>query len=133
MEVSRSSSWLKSTHHHGFCFEAKKKALVYEFMENGSLDMLLFENKHEIEWDNKLYEIAVGAVRDLHHFTLKKIIHYDIKPANVLLASDYCPKIADFGLAKLCNRDTTNITMSRHSWLCCPGDLGELQMRCLQF
>ncbi|KAK8676907.1 hypothetical protein V6N13_142466 [Hibiscus sabdariffa] len=84
-------------------------------MENGSLDKLLFENKREIEWD-KLYEIAVGAARGLeylHHFTLKKIIHYDIKPANVLLDSDYCPKIADFGLAKLCSRDTTNITMSR--------------------
>ncbi|KAK8478953.1 hypothetical protein V6N12_007910 [Hibiscus sabdariffa] len=120
MKVSRSSSWLKSTHHrnlvrlYGFCFQAKKKALVYEFMENGSLDKLLFENKHEIEWD-KLYEIAVGVARDLHHFTLKEIIHYDIKPANVLLASesDYCPKVVDFGLAKLCNRDTTNITMSR--------------------
>ncbi|KAK8691314.1 hypothetical protein V6N13_074828 [Hibiscus sabdariffa] len=57
----------------------------------------------------------IGVARDLHHFTLKEIIHYDIKPANVLLASesDYCPKVVDFGLAKLCNRDTTNITMSR--------------------
>ncbi|KAL4273080.1 hypothetical protein GQ457_13G000830 [Hibiscus cannabinus] len=100
---------------YGFCFETKTKALVYEYMENGSLDKLIFENKHEIEWD-KLYEIAVGAARGLeylHHFSLNKIIHYDIKPANVLLDSNFCPKIADFGLAKLCNRDSTNITMSR--------------------
>ncbi|GMJ10498.1 hypothetical protein HRI_004719000 [Hibiscus trionum] len=100
---------------YGFCFEPNTKALVYEYMENGSLDKLIFENKHEIEWD-KLYEIAVGAARGLeylHHFSLKKIIHYDIKPANVLLDSNFCPKIADFGLAKLCNRDSTNITMSR--------------------
>ncbi|KAE8731476.1 putative S-locus lectin protein kinase family protein [Hibiscus syriacus] len=100
---------------YGFCFEPETKAIVYEYMENGSLDKLLFDKKHEIEWD-KLYEIAVGAARGLeylHHFSLKKIIHYDIKPANVLLDSNFCPKIADFGLAKLCNRDTTNITMSK--------------------
>ncbi|XVF29389.1 hypothetical protein REPUB_Repub15cG0116800 [Reevesia pubescens] len=103
---------------YGFCFEAKTKALVYEYMENGSLDNLLFESKkheNEIEWD-KLYEIAIGAARGLeylHHFSHRRIIHYDIKPANVLLDSNFCPKIADFGLAKLYNRDTTNITMSR--------------------
>lgn len=100
---------------YGFCFEANTKALVYEYMENGSLDNLLFDKKHEIEWD-KLYEIAIGAARGLeylHHFSQRRIIHYDIKPANVLLDSKFCPKIADFGLAKLCNRDTTNIMMSR--------------------
>ncbi|XVF29387.1 hypothetical protein REPUB_Repub15cG0116600 [Reevesia pubescens] len=103
---------------YGFCFEAKTKALVYAYMENGSLDKLLFESKkheNEIEWD-KLYEIAIGAARGLeylHHFSHRRIIHYDIKPANVLLDSNFCPKIADFGLAKLCNRDTTYITMSR--------------------
>ncbi|XVF77906.1 hypothetical protein PTKIN_Ptkin14bG0085400 [Pterospermum kingtungense] len=68
---------------YGFCFEANTKALVYEYMENGSLDNLLFENKHEVEW-NKLYEIAIGAAY-LHHFSHKRIIHYDIKPANDLL------------------------------------------------
>ncbi|KAK8602685.1 hypothetical protein V6N13_084892 [Hibiscus sabdariffa] len=100
---------------YGFCFEAETKALVYEYMENGSLDELLFEKKHEIGWD-KLHEIAVGAARGLeylHHFSLRKIIHYDIKPANVLLDSNFCPKIADFGLAKLWNPDTTKNTMSK--------------------
>ncbi|XWS10376.1 hypothetical protein CRYUN_Cryun39dG0072100 [Craigia yunnanensis] len=77
--------------------------------------LILFRKKHEIEWD-KLYEIAIGAARGLeylHHFSQRRIIHYDIKPANVLLDSNFCPKIADFVLAKLCNRDSTNINMSR--------------------
>ncbi|OMO54487.1 hypothetical protein CCACVL1_27768 [Corchorus capsularis] len=103
---------------YGFCFEPNTKALVYEYMENGSLDKILFEKQHDhhsLEWD-KLYEVAIGAARGLeylHHLSPKRIIHYDIKPANVLLDSNFSPKIADFGLAKLCNRDTTNITMSR--------------------
>ena len=77
---------------YGFYFEGKTKALVYEYMENGSLEKLLFEKKHRIEWE-KLYEIAVGAARGLeylHNFSHKRIIHYDIKPANVLLDSNFC-------------------------------------------
>ncbi|XVE66326.1 hypothetical protein DITRI_Ditri08aG0071300 [Diplodiscus trichospermus] len=100
---------------YGFCFEENTKALIYEYMENGSLDRLLFEKKHEIEWGS-LYEIAIGAARGLeylHHFSHRRIIHYDIKPANILLDSNFCPKIADFGLARLCKRDSTNIIMSR--------------------
>ncbi|XVE66328.1 hypothetical protein DITRI_Ditri08aG0071400 [Diplodiscus trichospermus] len=100
---------------YGFCFEENTKALVYEYMENGSLDKLLFEKKHEIEWGS-LYEIAIGAARGLeylHHFSHRRIIHYDIKPANILLDSNFCPKIADFGFAKLCSRDSTNIIMSK--------------------
>ncbi|KAE8654137.1 putative S-locus lectin protein kinase family protein [Hibiscus syriacus] len=88
---------------YGFCVEAETKALVYEYMEYGSLDKLLFEKKHEIGWD----KLPVGAARGLeylHHFSLKKIIHYDIKPENVLLDSNFCPKLQIY---------TTNITMSR--------------------
>lgn len=98
---------------YGFCFDAKTKALVYEYMENGSLDKLLF-GKQNIEW-GKLFEIAVGSAKGLeymHHHSHKRIIHYDIKPGNVLLDSSYSPKIADFGLAKLCNKDSTLITFS---------------------
>ncbi|CAL9039392.1 unnamed protein product [Musa banksii] len=91
---------------YGFCFDKTVKALVYEFMENGSLDQHLFDRKCRIEWA-KLYEIATGTakgIRYLHEECQQKIVHYDIKPANILLTPDFLPKVADFGLAKLCDR-----------------------------
>ncbi|KAL6343007.1 hypothetical protein AAG906_017027 [Vitis piasezkii] len=83
----------------------------------GSLDRLLFGKRQRIEWD-KLYEIAVGAAKGLeylHHYCRQRIIHYDIKPGNVLLDSNFCPKLADFGLAKLYDIDITHVNLSRHA------------------
>ncbi|KAK9097386.1 hypothetical protein Sjap_022883 [Stephania japonica] len=108
------------THHvnlvrpYGFCFERDLQALVYEYMVNGSLDMFLFRNNNIIEFD-KLYEIAVGTAKGiayLHEECQQRIIHYDIKPGNILLDVKLTPKVADFGLAKLCNREDTHITMT---------------------
>lgn len=99
---------------YGFCFDSQLKALVYEYMENGSLDTVLFGREHRIEWE-KLYEIAVGAAKGLkylHDDCHKRIIHHDIKPGNVLLDSNFCPKLADFGLAKLSNMDSTHENFS---------------------
>ncbi|KAG0472282.1 hypothetical protein HPP92_016828 [Vanilla planifolia] len=97
---------------YGFCFDSAVKALVYEFMESGSLDKYLFNHNLSIEWP-KLYEIAVGTAKGilyLHEECEQKIIHYDIKPGNVLLDANFSPKVADFGLAKLCNRDASHVT-----------------------
>ncbi|XP_077238335.1 cold-responsive protein kinase 1-like [Tasmannia lanceolata] len=98
----------------GFCFEEQLKALVFEFMENGSLDRFLFddEKRNSIGWEAQ-QSIAVGTAKGiayLHEDCRDKIIHYDIKPGNVLLDGNLCPKVADFGLAKLCNRDASHIT-----------------------
>uniref|UniRef100_A0A0E0KW52 Protein kinase domain-containing protein n=1 Tax=Oryza punctata TaxID=4537 RepID=A0A0E0KW52_ORYPU len=104
---------------YGFCFDATTKALVYEYLENGSLDRVLFDRggggaAAALVFDT-LHGIVVGTargVRYLHEECQHRIIHYDIKPGNVLLTSDYAPKVADFGLAKLCNRDNTHLTMT---------------------
>lgn len=99
---------------YGFCYERDLRALVYEYMENGSLDSLLFSNQNAIEWE-KLYVIANGTAKGipyLHEECAQRIIHYDIKPGNVLLDARFCPKVADFGLARLCNRDITHLTMT---------------------
>ncbi|KAJ9548595.1 hypothetical protein OSB04_021138 [Centaurea solstitialis] len=115
-------STMGRTHHFnlvrlfGFCFESSLRALVYEFMINGSLDYHLFKSKKGVIIGfEKLNEIALGTARGiayLHEECPQRIVHYDIKPGNILLDSNFCAKVADFGLAKLCNRDKTHITMT---------------------
>ncbi|KAF0890683.1 hypothetical protein E2562_004191 [Oryza meyeriana var. granulata] len=101
---------------YGFCFDAEVKALVYEYMEKGSLDRYLFDSPapEKIAFD-KLHEISIGtakAVRYLHEECSQRIIHYDIKPENVLLGAGLAPKVSDFGLAKLCDREDTHLTIT---------------------
>ena len=92
----------------GFCAEGLKRVLVYEYMENGSLSSHLFSKSSAVlTWDLR-YHIALGTARGLaylHEECKECIIHCDMKPDNVLLDAEFCPKIADFGMAKLLGRD----------------------------
>ncbi|XP_077218939.1 rust resistance kinase Lr10-like [Tasmannia lanceolata] len=101
----------------GFCFEGPKRALIYEFMPNGSLDKFIFAEKgrtlQPLGWE-KLYQIALGIARGLdylHRGCSAHILHLDIKPHNILLDQDFSPKISDFGLAKLCPTKEILISM----------------------
>ncbi|XP_048549115.1 LEAF RUST 10 DISEASE-RESISTANCE LOCUS RECEPTOR-LIKE PROTEIN KINASE-like 2.4 isoform X1 [Triticum urartu] len=100
----------------GFCLEGSKRALIYEYMPNGSLDRYIYsENPKEILGWERLYAIAIGIARGLeylHHSCNTRIIHFDIKPQNILLDKDFCPKIADFGLAKLCHAKESKLSMT---------------------
>ncbi|XP_042498850.1 rust resistance kinase Lr10-like [Macadamia integrifolia] len=101
---------------YGFCFDSTVQALVYEYMDKGSLDGWLFDTNQKIEW-LKLHEIAVGAAKGivyLHEECYRRIIHYDIKPGNILLDAKLFSKVADFGLAKFPNRDSSHITMTNY-------------------
>ncbi|RDX86898.1 putative receptor protein kinase ZmPK1, partial [Mucuna pruriens] len=94
----------------GYCAEGKHRLLVYEYMENGSLAQNLSSNSNVLDW-SKRYDIALGTARGLaylHEECLEWILHCDIKPQNILLGSDYEPKVADFGLSKLLNRNNLN-------------------------
>ncbi|XP_066317253.1 LEAF RUST 10 DISEASE-RESISTANCEUS RECEPTOR-LIKE PROTEIN KINASE-like 2.5 isoform X3 [Miscanthus floridulus] len=100
----------------GFCLEGSKRALIYEYMPNGSLDKYIYsENpKAVLGWD-KLYTIAIGIARGLeylHHSCNTRIVHFDIKPQNILLDQNLHPKIADFGLAKLCRTKESMLSMT---------------------
>lgn len=75
----------------GFCFEGKHKALVYEFMPNGSLDKFIHNEANKkslhLTWE-KLCQIAIGIARGLeylHRGCNTQILHFDIKPHNILL------------------------------------------------
>ncbi|KAL1356797.1 hypothetical protein AAHE18_05G209900 [Arachis hypogaea] len=102
----------------GFCLEGHKKVLIYEFMSNGSLDNFIYKknpkNTPLLSWDN-LYQISIGIARGLeylHRGCNILILHFDIKPHNILLDENFCPKISDFGLAKLCPRKESHISVS---------------------
>ncbi|VAH56273.1 unnamed protein product [Triticum turgidum subsp. durum] len=100
----------------GFCLEGSKRALIYEYMPNGSLDQYIYsEHPKEILGWERLYAIAIGIARGLeylHHSCNTRIVHFDIKPQNILLDKDFSPKIADFGLAKLCHTKESNLSMT---------------------
>ncbi|XP_004492313.1 putative receptor protein kinase ZmPK1 [Cicer arietinum] len=96
----------------GYCAEGKHRLLVYEYMENGSLAKNLSSNT--LDW-SKRYKIAFAIARVLaylHEECLEWILHCDIKPQNILLDSNLHPKLADFGLSKLKNRNTINTNSS---------------------
>ncbi|KDP34178.1 hypothetical protein JCGZ_07749 [Jatropha curcas] len=102
------------------------KLLVYEYMENQSLDTWLHGKRRRsslvtntvndsvLDWPTRL-QIAIGAARGLcymHHDSTPPIIHRDIKSSNILLDSEFKARIADFGLAKMLAKQGEDHTMS---------------------
>ncbi|GFY81848.1 protein kinase superfamily protein [Actinidia rufa] len=89
----------------GYCAERSKRALVYDFMPNGSLEKYIFSQEGTIYLScEQMYEISLGVARGieyLHRGCDMQILHFDIKPHNILLDEDFTPKVSDFGLAKL--------------------------------
>lgn len=106
----------------GFCVEGSKRALIYEFMPNGSLEKHIFSSHHEEGHTRpnslsceKLYAISLGVARGieyLHNGCNMKILHFDIKPHNILLDENFNPKVSDFGLARLCPTDNSIVSLT---------------------
>jgi len=103
----------------GFCSEGTRRALIYEYMPNESLEKYIFSRDSSISQEllvpKKMIDIALGIARGmeyLHQGCNKRILHFDIKPHNILLDFNFNPKISDFGLAKLCARDQSIVTLT---------------------
>lgn len=99
----------------GFCCDGSKRALIYEYMPNGSLGDWLSREANLSLGLVKLFEIALAvahAIEYLHHGCELRILHLDIKPQNVLLDQNFNPKISDFGLAKVHSRNKSVVTMT---------------------
>jgi serine/threonine protein kinase len=103
----------------GFCSEGTRRALLYEFMPNESLEKYIFSRDSNVFQDllapAKMLDIALGIARGmeyLHQGCNQRILHFDIKPHNILLDYNFTPKISDFGLSKLCARDQSIVTLT---------------------
>ncbi len=98
----------------GYCIEADQLFLIYEFMENGSLQQHLHNKKNEetdsghlFDWHQRM-KVAVDVAQGLeylHNYAKPTLVHRDIKPSNILFDADMHAKIADFGLSKTQNMD----------------------------
>ncbi|GER42063.1 PR5-like receptor kinase [Striga asiatica] len=98
----------------GFCFDTQKRALVYEYMPNKSLDKYIAAGSLQRLDIETLYKIAIGVAKGLEYLHTgcnTRIVHFDIKPQNILLDQDFCPKISDFGLAKLCKKKQSLVSV----------------------
>ncbi|KAK2453259.1 rust resistance kinase Lr10 [Trifolium repens] len=101
----------------GFCADGFHRALVYDFFPNGSLKKFIssLNNKDNfLGWD-KLQQIALGianGIEYLHQGCDQRILHFDINPHNVLLDDNFTPKITDFGLAKMCSKNQSTVSMT---------------------
>ncbi|KAL8106290.1 hypothetical protein AgCh_029907 [Apium graveolens] len=102
----------------GYCADGCNRALVYEFQPNSSLEKFTYSGKSDqynfLGWE-KMQEIALGIAKGieyLHQGCAQQILHFDIKPHNILLDQNFNPKISDFGLAKLCSKDESIVSMT---------------------
>lgn len=86
--------------------ESDQYSLIYDYMPNGSLEDTMTrvrENQLQLGWEVR-HRIAVGVIKGLRylHFDCSpRILHYDLKPANILLDEEFEPRLGDCGLAKL--------------------------------
>ncbi|XP_072989231.1 LRR receptor kinase BAK1 [Typha latifolia] len=99
----------------GFCMTPTERLLVYPYMANGSVASCLRErppSEPPLDWPTRR-RIALGSARGLsylHDHCDPKIIHRDVKAANILLDEEFEAVVGDFGLAKLMDYKDTHVT-----------------------
>jgi len=99
----------------GFCMTPTERLLVYPYMANGSVASRLRErpgSEPPLDWQTRR-RIALGSAKGLsylHDQCDPKIIHHDVKAANILLDEDFEAVVGDFGLAKLMDYKDAHVT-----------------------
>ncbi|KAH0739982.1 hypothetical protein KY290_033025 [Solanum tuberosum] len=89
------------------CSNLEFKALVLEYMSNGSLDKWLYLHNYSLNINHRLSIVidVACALEYLHHGCSLPVIHCDLKPSNILLDEDMVAHISDFGISKLLSDD----------------------------
>lgn len=100
------------------CVPGGPRFLVYEFLQNGSLDCWIFPQRARpgqpggcLSWELR-YRVAIDvakALSYLHHDCRSRVVHLDVKPENILLDENYRALVSDFGLAKLMRKDQSRV------------------------
>ncbi|KAG6426435.1 hypothetical protein SASPL_110658 [Salvia splendens] len=99
----------------GFCSTESERLLIYPYMPNGSVASRLKDHIHGkpvLDWSRRK-RIALGTARGLvylHEQCDPKVIHRDVKAANILLDEDFEAVVGDFGLAKLLDHRDSHVT-----------------------